>query len=158
MVDLMQVLEGLAYVGFIAGAIFAVMELRSMRNDRELDFHLRMNEYWCSRDFEEAAIKVRELPPEVENPREIESKCGALALWTYIDYLDGIGGLAENKLLKKEFVLNLAEWAGLWVKLEPWITEKRQSGFPILAGSFQWIVEEDQKWFVRNETRADRAD
>ena len=147
----------MAYVGFIAGALFAIIELRSMRKDRELDFYLRMNEHWSSRDFEEAIIRVRELPPEIEDPREIENRCGALALWTYIDYLDGIGQLARNKMLRKEFVLDLAEWAGFWVKLEPWIMDKRQNGFPVCAVDLQWIVEEDQKWFFRNERRADRA-
>jgi len=154
-VDILQVLEGLAYVGFIAGAIFAIIELRSMRKDRELEFYMRMNEYWCSRDFEEAIIKVRELPPEIDDPREVESKCGSLALWTYVDYLDGIGQMARSKILSKEFVLDLAEWAGLWIKLEPWIMDKRQNGFAVLGSDFQWIVEADQKWFLRNIPRTE---
>jgi hypothetical protein len=154
-VDILQVLEGLAYVGFIAGAIFAVIELRSMRRDRELDFYMRFGEHWTSKDFEEAILKVRELPPEIEDPQEIENRCGVLALWTYIDYLDGIGQMARVKLLKREFVLDLAEWAGLWIKLEPWIMDRRQNGFPVCGVDFQWIVEEDQKWFIRNLSRAE---
>ena len=33
-VDVLQVLEGLAHVGFIAGAIFAVLELRGISRER----------------------------------------------------------------------------------------------------------------------------
>jgi len=157
MVDILQVLEAATYTAFILGATVAVIELRSMRKDRELEFFMRMNEHWTSRDFEEALLKVRELPPEIEDNREIENRCGALALWTYIDYLDGIGQMARAKMLRKDIVLDMAEWAGLWIKLEPWIMDKRQNGFPVLGLDFQWIVEEDQKWFFRNEARADRV-
>ena len=48
MVDILQVLEGATYAAFILGATVAVIELRSMRKDRELEFYMRMNEYWCS--------------------------------------------------------------------------------------------------------------
>ena len=61
MVDILQVLEGAAYVGFIAGAIFAVMELRTLSKDRKTELTMRMNEHWASKDFEEAFIKIREL-------------------------------------------------------------------------------------------------
>ena len=44
MVDLMHVLEGLAYVGFIAGAFFAVVELRTMSRDRKIESKLRETE------------------------------------------------------------------------------------------------------------------
>jgi hypothetical protein len=155
-VDLLQVLEGLAYVGFIAGAIFAVIELRSMSKDRETDFQMRMNEYWSSKDFAEVLLKVRELP-ETTDPREIEDKVGKLGLYRYVEYLDGIAGLVENRSLNKKLVLSLAEWFGLWVKLEPWIFDVREKGYPVFASGFQWLVEEDQQWFVRMESRADRA-
>lgn len=156
MVDLMRVLEGATYAAFIAGAIFAVIELRTMRKDRETDFLMRMNEFWCSKDFAEVLLKVRELP-ETDDPREIENKVGKLPLYMYVEYLEGIAMMAQNKSLKKDFVLSLAEWFNLWVKLEPWIRDVRQKGYPVFAEGFEWLVEEDQKWFVHLESRADRA-
>ena len=154
MVDILQVLEGATYMAFIAGAIFAVLELRSMNKDRETDFMMRLNEYWTSKDFIETVVKVRELP-ETNDPREIEDLVGKMALHSYVEYLDGIGQMGRNKTMRLDFVLDLAEWAGLWVKLEPWILDVRQKGIPLFGSDFQWIVEEDQLWIVRNIPRAE---
>ena len=154
MVDILQVLEGATYAAFIAGAIFAVIELRSMSKDRETDFLMRMNEYWTSRDFMEANLKVKELP-ETEDPREIENKVGKLDLYRYVEYLDGVAMLVQNKSLKLSFALGLAEWFNLWENLEPWILNERQKGTGVFAGGFQWLVEEDSKWFLRNLSRTE---
>jgi hypothetical protein len=156
-VDILQVLEGATYAAFIAGAIFAVVELRTMRKDRETDFLLRLNEYWCSKDFADVLLKVRELP-ETGDPREIEDKVGKLDLYRYVEYFEGIAMMVQNRSLKKDFVLDLADWYGLWVKLEPWIDDVRHKAHSeLFAGGFEWLVEEDQRWFVRMESRADRA-
>jgi hypothetical protein len=78
-----------------------------------------------------------------------------MALHSYVEYLDGIGQMGRNKTMRLDFVLDLAEWAGLWVKLEPWILDVRQKGIPLFGSDFQWIVEEDQLWIVRNIPRAE---
>jgi len=153
-VDLLQVLEGATYAAFIAGAIFAVIELRSINKDRETDFLMRLNDFWSSRDFEETRVKVKDLP-ETDDPRQIEDTVGRVALFSYVDYFDGIAGMAENKSLKLDFVINLAEWFGMWEKLEPWVLNERQKGYKHFAASFEWLVEEDQKWFIRNLPRAE---
>ena len=75
----------------------------------------------------------------------------------YVEYLEGIAMMAQNKSLKLQFVLDLAEWFNYWAKLEPWIDHQREKGYPVFAAGLQWLVEEDQKWFVRMESRADRA-
>ena len=112
MVDILQVLEGAAYVGFIAGAIFAVMELRSLSKDRRTELIMRMNEHWSSKDFEEAWIKIREL--DSKNPSEMEEKCSRLSLWMVVNYFDGIGNLARENLLDREFVLGQVNWVFMW--------------------------------------------
>lgn len=42
MVDLIQVLEGAAYVGFILGAVFAVLELRGIGRERRVSIVVDM--------------------------------------------------------------------------------------------------------------------
>ena len=153
-VELLQVLEGATYMAFIAGAIFAVIELRSMNKDRETDFLMRMNDFWSSRDFEETRVKVMDLPV-TDDPRQIEDKVGRVALFSYIDYFEGIAMMAQNKSLKLGFVLGLAEWFALWEKLDPWVLNERQKGSGAFAGGFEWLVEEDQKWFFRNLSRTE---
>lgn len=78
-----------------------------------------------------AASEKRALPPEIEGPREVEDRCGALALWTYIDYLDGIGQLTRIRLPSKAVVVDMANWQGLWMRPEPGIFHQRQSGPPL---------------------------
>jgi len=153
-VDILQVLEGATYGAFIAGAIFAVIEMRSMNKDRETDFLMRFNEYWSSRDFMDTHIKVRELPV-TDDPRVIEGKVGKVALFRYVEYLEGIAMLVQNKSLKLSFVLDLAEWFGPWEKLEPWVLDERQKERGVFAGGLQWLVEEDSKWFLRNLSRSE---
>jgi hypothetical protein len=57
-VDLLLVLEGAAYVGFIVGAIFAVYELRSASKDRKTDMMMRINEWWCRPEWAEPLAKL----------------------------------------------------------------------------------------------------
>jgi hypothetical protein len=153
-VDLLQVLEGATYAAFIAGAIFAVIELRSMNKDRETDFLMRMNDFWSSRDFEETRIRVMDLPI-TDDPGKMEDKVGRVALYSYVDYFEGIAMMVQNKSLKLGFALSLAEWFNLWEKLEPWILDERQRGRGLFGGGFEWLVEEDQKWFSRNLSRSE---
>jgi hypothetical protein len=149
-VDILQVLEGAAYVGFIAGAIFAVMELRTLSRDRKTEVVMRMNEYWASKDFEEAFIKIREL--DSEDPRQMEEKCTKQSLWMVVDYLDGIGVLAEDGLLDKKYVINMIAWELIWDRLEPWVIDMRKKvGNPELATGFQYAAKEARRINARQE-------
>lgn len=150
MVDILQVLEGLAYVGFIAGAIFAVMELRGLSRDRKTEMLMRMNDYWCSRDFEEANVKLNEM--QTKDPREMEEQCGKLNLWMMMDYLDGIGMMVQARLVDEKFVLNLGAWASLWDRMEPWISDMRRNGRPGLASGFEWLAAEERRIYGREDT------
>ena len=150
MVDILLVLEGAAYVGFIAGAIFAVMELRTMSKDRKTEFVMRMNEYWASKDFEEAFIKVREL--DSKDPRLMEEKCTKQSLWMVVDYVDGIGTLVEDGLLDKKYLLNMVAWELLWDRLEPWVVDMRKKvGNPELATGFECAAREARRISARLE-------
>jgi len=136
-VDMLQVLEGLAYVGFIAGAIFAVIELRSLSKSRKTELMVQFNEHWSSKEFEEAFCKIREL--DTKDPREMEKKCGTVALWMTVDYIDGIADLAYDKLLDRDWVLTFVAWDLIWEALEPWIIDMRQKiGNPAIGHGLEW--------------------
>ena len=147
MVDLMQVLEGATYAAFIAGAIFAVIELRSMKSDRKTELILRINEYFSSKDFEETMFKVREI--DTKDPREIEEKVGRVAIFALVDYLDGISALAQFKLLDVKFLCYQFTWTGTWNRLEPYIKHMRQYSLRYWGSGFEWMAAEDLKWINR---------
>ncbi len=143
MVDLVQVLEGATYLAFIAGAIFAVFELRSISGDRKTDLMMRMNEYWASKSFQETLLKLRET--KTKEPLEIEKAVGKLELYALVDYLDGIASLAQFKLLSVKFICYQYPWAGTWNKLEPYVQYYREHGRKYWGLAFESIAKTDLK-------------
>ncbi len=141
MVDASLVLDAIVAVSIAAGAFFAVVELRSMSKDRRTELIMRMNEHWSSKDFEEAWIRVREL--DSKNPGEMEKECPKLSLWMVVNYFDGIGDLARENLLDREFVLGKVNWVFMWERLEPWVVDIRQKmGNPCIGRALEWAAAE----------------
>ena len=146
MVDLMQVLEGATYAAFIAGAIFAVVEVRSIKNDRKTELVMRMGEY-LSINFQETLLKLSDL--DTKDPRQIEEKVGRLGIYGLVGYLEQIAVLAQHKLLDTKFVCYMFPWVGIWRKLEPYVMYVRQSGHKYWAADLEWIAAEDMKFIDR---------
>ena len=145
MVDILLVLEGAAYVGFIAGAIFAVWELRTMSRDRQTEFIMRVNEHWTTKDFQDAWIRIRGISSK--DPNEIEQVCTRQSLDMAVTYLDGLGTLSQRNLLKKELVLDLMAWDLIWDQVEPWITtERARLVNPLYAYGFEFCADEARRW------------
>lgn len=147
MVDLLQVLEGATYAAFIAGAIFAVIELRSISGDRKTDLLMRMNEYWASKDFQETLMKLRNT--KSKEPLELEKSVGKLELYALVDYLDGIASLAQFRLIGTKFVCYQYPWTGTWNKLEPYVVYTREQGRKYWGGNLEWIAKIDLKYIKR---------
>jgi len=140
-VDTLQVLEGATYLAFIVGALVAVYELRSMSKDRKTELMMRMNEHWCSRDFEEALLNIKEL--DTKDPREMEGKCGKVSLWMVVDYDDTIAAMAYYNLLDRKFVLQQIAFDIHWEILQPWIVDMRQKiDNPFVGASLEWAAAE----------------
>ena len=145
MVDLLLVLEGMAYIGFIAGAIFAVWELRTMSRDRQTEFIMRVNEHWTTRDFQDGWVKVRDI--DSKDSKEIERICTRQSLRMIVEYLDGLGSLAQRNLLKRELVTDLLAWDLVWDQVEPWIASERQRlSNEDFAYGFEFCAKETRRW------------
>lgn len=141
MADASLVLDAIVAVSIAAGAFFAVVELRSLSKDRRTELIMRMNEHWSSKDFEEAWIKVRELGSK--DPGEMEKRCSKLSLWMVVNYFDGIGDLAQENLIDREFVLGHVNWIFMWERLEPWVLDMRQKmGNPCIGRALEWAAAE----------------
>jgi len=117
-VDLMQVLEGLAYVGFIAGAIFAVLELRGFRQDRSTELVMRMNEFMCSRDF--AEMTARFMKARFKTAKEAEEQLSMADLLMAADYFEGVGYLAKRRLIPTKIIVDTLPSDYAWDKIKPW--------------------------------------
>jgi hypothetical protein len=151
-VDILQVLEGATYAAFIVGAIIAVYELRSVAKDRRADMLMRLNEFWCSKDFEEMFLKIREAYEEkIQGAREYEDRVGKLAMWTLADYLDGLAALARTKVIDKETLFVTLSFYRMWLGLEPWIRDKRKNGYPQFCDNFEWLAMKEKRLNEREQ-------
>ena len=147
MVDLLQVLEGATYTAFIAGAIFAVFELRSIKSDRKTELIMRVTEYLSDKELQETMAKVREI--NTKDPLQIEAEVGKDAIFALVDYLDGISSLAQFKLLDVKFLCYQFTWAGTWNRLEPYVKHMRPRSLKYWGSGFEWMAKEDMKWIKR---------
>ena len=139
MVDILQVLEGAAYLGFIAGAIFAVYELRDMKKSRDFDLMMRLNESWLNRDFVEATVKV--MRADFATAKEAEEQCSAVTLKLVADYFDSYATLIRSGLADAARVPLAFETC--YGKLEPWIVGWEET-VPGRYDDLRWIANEQR--------------
>jgi len=144
LVDFLQVLEGAAYVGFIAGAIFAVLELREIRRDRKLDLLMRMHDSWCTPEFEEATIKI--MRGNFTTGPEAEEQCSVVSLKMVADYFDHAASLARQGLVDAKWIVDVYDFEACYEKMKPWI----------LAWEEQMPGRYDDFRHMANETRTRR--
>jgi len=126
-VEVLQVLEGLAYVGFIAGAIFAVIELRTMTKNRKTELLIRIAEFSCTPEFEE--VGARFVKANFKTPEEAEEQLSLPSLMMLADYNDFLGTLAKNKLVPKDTILDTFDFEYAWEKIKVW-TRPPNAGDP----------------------------
>ena len=153
MVDVLQVLEGLAYVGFIAGAIFAVYELRSASKDRKTDMMMRINEWWCRPEWAEAITKMWKT--DFSDDKEAEKQIPEWWLLMFSDYFDGVAALARYRLFDIKFIEDNFAFEMAWNKLKPWAVPFRErQNNPIRFGDFEWMANRERTLRLAAEQKA----
>jgi len=156
-VDILQVLEGGAYVGFIFGAIFAVLELRTMSKDRKTELLMRTSEFCCTLEWEEAAAKF--MKARFQTPEEAEEQVSLPVLMMIADYCEGIGTLAQRGLVPKDVVLDMLPIEYVWDKIKVWaqapsdIDDPNRGKYGPTYPSFEWLASEDRKRRVAREQK-----
>ncbi len=125
MVDLLQVLEGLAYVGFIAGAIFAVFELRGMRNERRMEIMMRASEHTNTREFEDAMAKLWR--SSAADAKELEKQVTYVDICMIADFFEKLAWMGKKGIIDGKIVAEYYPFPYLWAKLQPWVQQERVS-------------------------------
>ena len=129
MVDILQVLEGAAYVGFIAGAIFAVLELRDLKRDRRLELVTQAAMHWTTREFEDAFSKIWRA--DATDAKELEKQVSFVDLSLIADFHAAVGRLATEGLVDARALTGYFPFSYTWNKMKPWIiAERSASGLP----------------------------
>ena len=152
MVDILQVLEGLAYVGFIAGAIFAVMELRSISKDRKLELFVRLSEQWNSREFSQAMVNLGKA--DFQNAETAERTCPTVDLVMIAEYFDWVASLARKNLISEDFIMSAYDFEFPWNLMKPWCLDWRKRMAPSQLSDFEWIAGKQRTWRQASEWNA----
>jgi hypothetical protein len=151
-VDILQVLEGLAYVGFIAGAIFAVIELRTMSRDRKTELLVNMAEHWSSREFVEALSHYAEA--DFQSAEKAEKTCPRISLFMMSEYFDSMATLARKKAVSFDLMYQLLDFEGVWERMKPWCLHMRDKTNPSEFVDFEWMANECRKKRLAAEKKA----
>ncbi len=134
--DMLQVLEGAAYVGFIAGAIFAVIELRAIKKDRRLEFWLRLSERLSDRDFVEAYCRI--VRAKGTTAQELEDEISYSGLRMVTDYSEFIAMLGRLGLIDRKELTDILDFNDIWKKVQPWVAaERAAAGAPEAWGDLE---------------------
>jgi hypothetical protein len=152
LVDILQVLEGLAYVGFIAGAIFAVYELRDMKKSHKLELMMQMNDSWCRLEFIDATIKI--VRANFTTAAEAEEQCSAVSIKLVADFFDSAATYVREGLVDADAVPLDFEYC--YEKLKPWLIDWEQRISAERYADFKWMADEERSKRLLEEEKNSR--
>lgn len=138
MVEVLQVLEGLAYLGFIAGAIFAVLELRGISRERRANTVVDMYKTFISSDMTDAWAKV--FASSSQSGTDMEKECSLSTLVRVAGFYEAVGYLARKRLVDPKIAVELLPIGTAWNKMQPWLLFDRARSSPGAWREFEFIT------------------
>ena len=137
MVDVLPYLEGLAYVGFIAGAIFAVLELRGISRDRKTSI---VQDMFSRFGYDVISAYSKVANGSFKNAQDMEQKCSYESLVQLASYFEGVGYLVRRGLVDKKIVAECLPTVSIWRKMEPWAIWDREKTDPTMWAEFEYLA------------------
>ncbi|HQR49974.1 MAG TPA: hypothetical protein PL152_11595 [Steroidobacteraceae bacterium] len=142
-VDVSQIVAALTVVG---GTLFAVLQLREIKQQRQEAAALDLLRAFMGPEFAEAMAIVTSLPDglTVDGLRRAgpdAEKAATLMCTTF----EAMGVLVHRRIAPLSLVQDIAGGIILvtWRRLEPWLTELRiEQGNPSDSEWFQWLAEQ----------------
>jgi len=134
----------------------AIYELRVAAKDRRTAMVMRIAEFWCSPQWEDAAARLTKA--DFKTAQEAEDQLSLPVILMIADYLDYVALLARAKLVSKKTILNLGIFEYAWDKLKPWTSEQlydwqepEKYGWWEWYSNLKWAAEESRKMRERAE-------
>ena len=150
-VQVVQLLAGLTVIG---GAVFAVVQVRELKRQRQGAVAFTFIQQWNSERSDD--LDVVYALPDAADPRQIDGDAAIrhAANSVYMN-LEQLGLLVHDEFID---LATADEWAGgavrvSWRKLRPWIEAKRDRAKSQRPGEwFQWLAERMAERRTRDET------
>jgi len=137
-VDLIQVLEGTAYVGFILGAVFAVLELRGIGRERRVRIVVDMHTSFISSDMTEVYSKI--ITGDFKSAADMEQKCSHASLVKIAGFFEGAGYITRQKFADPKVVIEYLPTGAVWRKMQPWVMFDRERTDPSQWMEFEYLA------------------
>lgn len=152
MVDIQTVSIAIASVGVFAAATYYILQIRHQTRIRKIDLLMRLHLASSTREFMEAALKVRtsnykDYDDFVEKEGSLAS--GGEAQIAFIlmgQFFEGIGVLLNNKLADIDLVAQLFGVERFWMKMKPLVEGfRKESNNPRMYEWFEYLYNEVKK-------------
>ena len=153
--NMAEILGALVVVG---GLVFAVMQMRNIRQQRREMAAIELFRFFGNPDFNRAYECILKLPDGL-NADEIESRSPSMGRNAMLicTTMENIGVMTHQRIVPFAIVDNLmgASTVILWKKLQPWIEAVRSDvGTDAAFEWFQWLAERLEGLQNENETPA----
>jgi hypothetical protein len=142
----------------IGGLVFAIMQMRNIRQQRREMAAIELFRFFGNPDFNRAYECILQLPDGL-SAKEIESRGPSMGRNAMLicTTMENIGVMTHQRIVPYAIVDNLigASTVILWRKLEPWIESIRADvGTRSSFEWFQWLAEKLDELAQDNETPA----
>jgi hypothetical protein len=152
MVDIQTISIVIASASVVAGVIYYALQLRHQTKQRQTDLLMRLHLASSTREFMEAALKVRtsnykDYDAFVEKEGSLASGGEAQIAFSLMgQFFEGIGVLLKNKLADIDLVAQLFGVEGYWMKMKPLVEDLRKRvNNPQLYEWFEYLYNEVKK-------------
>jgi len=140
--DMAEILGALVVIG---GLIFAVLQMRNIRQQRRELAAIELFRFFGNPEFNRAYEKIMKLPDGL-NSAEIEARHPDLEHFAMLicTTMENIGVMTFQRIVPYLVVNNLigSSTGLLWQKLEKWVFDLREElGSPDAFEWFQWLAE-----------------
>ena len=121
--DVQQILDGAVSLAVIAGAVFAVIQLRDIKKDRRMGLVIEAGMRLTSREFEEAVWKLWRT--DATDAKELEGKVGLVELSMITDFYSGMANLSQVGIVDKKTLTSFVAFSPVWNKVKPFVLAQR---------------------------------
>ena len=150
MVDLVYVLDAAGKVSIILAAAFALYQLWMLARNRKSELVLQHLEFFCSREYEQAAV-------DAVNSGFDPEKCSDVVMKMIADYWDYMALAAKRKLINVDLLFDMINYEGVWESMKPWVRRWEERTYPGRFTYFQLMAGEQRQRRLLEEKRAKSA-
>ncbi len=146
----MYVLDVAVNVSVILAAVFALYQLWAFVRNRRSELLLRTLAFFCSRDFEQAAVNAVKSGFDPEKCSDVEMKMIA-------DYWDWMALMGKRRLVNVRLLDEMLDFERTWDSMKPWVQRWEERTYRGRFSQFEWMAHDQRRRRLLGEQNARSA-